>query len=199
MHDPELSVRSHLRARTAQVHARLDDLAVFQPILSGHAGWPDYVRLLGAYHGFYTAAWHTLHAGYRELAPLGVGPPARDPLATLSGDLLALGTKPPASTPALATASPAQAVGWVWVVEGSSLGAVVIDRALTSLFGAAREGRRFFEPLSTSALRWRAVCGSMENYGRNTLALPDMVEGAQEAFACMERCLTLADTTPRPE
>lgn len=189
---PDASVRNHLRARTAQAHARLDDLPVFHPILAGHADWPDYVRLLGAYHAFYTAACQTLHAGYRELLPFGVAPPEREPLVTLAGDLLALGAQPAGPAPRLHATTPARAVGWVWVVEGSSLGAVVIDRALDALFGARRDGRRFFEPLPNKGVRWNAVCASMEGYGQRRDALECIAAGAQEAFVFIERCLRYA-------
>lgn len=190
MHDLEDSARAHLRARTAQVHARLDRLPVFEPILAGRADWPGYLRLLVAYHGFYTCARRNLHAGYRQLLALGVDAPDRDPVALLAADLLACGATvvpDPGMEPAPAT--PAQAVGWVWVAEGSALGGRVIDRALDALFGARREGRRFFEPLSDSGLRWRHVCASMEDYGSHRDALESMAQGAQDAFACIERCL----------
>ncbi|SEI51323.1 biliverdin-producing heme oxygenase [Frateuria terrea] len=190
MHDPRDAARSHLRAHTSDIHARLETLPVFEPILARRAGWGDYRRLLGAYHDFYTSAWQNLEVGYRELARVGPGVPPRQPLALLDEDLRSVGARARSVRPgAGASATPAQAVGWVWVAEGSALGGVVIDRALDSLFGARREGRRFFEPVSTSGLRWRAVCASIEILGNTKEALGSMTEGARDAFGCIERSL----------
>lgn len=186
----QYSVRGYLRDSTAAVHARLEGLPIFSPVLAGRAGTADVARLLEAYHDFHTSASLNLELGYQELEGLGVRAPARSPLAMLAEDLDALGGIPPEHIIAGARASTRpQAVGWVWVVEGSVMGARVIHRALDSLFGENTEGRRFFQPLPDSGMRWRAVCSGIEIYGRGQDALACMAEGAHQAFACMERSL----------
>lgn len=191
MHDPQDTVRGQLRARTAQVHTRLETLPVFQPILAGCAGWADYARLLRAYHVFYTRAWPNLYVGYRELRPLGAHDPEQEPLVILGEDFKALGLEPTGSPMYQAShADPARGVGWVWVAAGSALGARIIDRALDALFGTRREGRRFFEAAPDSGLRWKAICHSIEVYGSKQDVLERMIEGAQAAFGCIERSLT---------
>ncbi|MGN2244542.1 biliverdin-producing heme oxygenase [Frateuria sp. GZRR33] len=183
------SVRGHLRDSTAEIHASLEGLPIFSAVLAGRARTDDVVRLLWAYHAFHTFASLNLQLGYQELEGLGVRAPASGPLALLARDLDGLGARPPTRIAVAQASTRPQAVGWVWVVEGSALGARVIHRALDSLFGESQEGRRFFQPLPDSGTRWRAVCSGIENYGRARDALGCMAAGAHQAFACMERSL----------
>lgn len=183
------SIRAYLRDSTAEVHARLEGLPIFSPVLAGQARTADVVRLLEAYHAFHTSASLNLEVGYRELEELGVNAPAHSPLALLAGDMDALGGALPVHIAVERPSPEPQAVGWVWVVEGSILGARVIHRALDSLFGRGLEGRRFFQPMPDSGMRWLAVCSGIEMYGRGQDALAYMAEGAHQAFACMERSL----------
>lgn len=186
---PEGAIRAYLRDKTAEVHARLEALPIFLPVLAGKAGTMDLVRLLRAYHAFHTSASLNLEIGYRELDGLGVHAPAQAPLALLAADLYALSGLLPAHLAQARPGTRPEAVGWVWVVEGSVLGSRVIHRALDSLFGPRLDGRRFFQPMPDSGVRWRAVCSSIEMYGRGQDALGCMAEGARQAFACMERSL----------
>ncbi|MBP1473140.1 biliverdin-producing heme oxygenase [Frateuria sp. MAH-13] len=186
------SVRQYLRDSTDELHARLESLPIFSPVLAGTAGTADVIRLLVGYHAFHTSASLNLEIGYRELGRMGVHAPAHAPLALLAGDLLALGGTLPVHIAMERPGARPEAAGWVWVVEGSMLGSRVIHRALDSLFGPHLEGRRFFQPMPDSGVRWRAVCSSIEMYGRGQDALGCMAEGARQAFACMERSLTHA-------
>lgn len=183
------AVRGHLRDSTAEIHARLERLPIFSAVLAGHSRTADVVRLLRAYHDFHTSASLNLQLGYRELEGLGVPAPTKGPLALLARDLDGLGARLPTHIAVAQASTRPQAVGWVWVVEGSVLGARVIHRALDALFGESQEGRRFFQPLPDSGTRWRAVCSGIENYGRARDALGCMAAGAHQAFACMERSL----------
>lgn len=185
------SVRDVLRARTDAIHRRLEHVGLFEPILAGYATRPMVGQLLQAYHRFHAMARPCLAAGYQALAPFGLKPPPHDPLARLDADLQALGIHAPLPLSGAPDAPAVRAVGWVWVVEGSALGARIIDHALDRLFGSARAGRSFFAP-PDDGLRWRQVCASMEDYGHHHDAIEHMAAGAQDAFVCIERSLLQA-------
>ena len=188
--DSRPSVRSELRSRTAQVHARLERIPLVQAILRGEASLSSYGRMLHAYRQYYARARFPLAAGYAELAGMGLHAPAHAPLGLIEDDLHALGEPlvPVDETPPMFTT--AGAVGWVWVSEGSALGAILIDRSLDSLFTQQqRAGRRFFQAAPDHALRWRAVCESIEYYGRENRTRDAVVEGALHAFDGIERSL----------
>ena len=185
----EPTIRDTLRARTDDVHRRLERTPCLVRVVAGQASFDDYTKLLRAYLDFYTQAEMPLRLGFHTLSTFGLNANERHCRALLEADLASLGAArmPRTETASPASCSPAEAVGWVWVTEGSALGAQVIDRALDSLFGKQREGRRFFETRSDQSLRWRTVCASMQHYGRLQDALEPLVSGALSAFDCIER------------
>jgi len=184
------TLRQVLRASTADIHQRLEQIPAFERLLQGRASLADYLALLRGYRRFYQLAQAHLDLGYLELAALGSTLARKDVLYLLEQDLAALGAPCEdvvAEAPPHAAAS--AAVGWVWVVEGSALGGKVIDRSLTQLLGKSGEGRRFFTPAADMAVRWQGVCAVLERYGQHDERRDAVMAGALDAFACIEQSL----------
>lgn len=108
----------------------------------------------------------------------------------LADDLASLGAPAPADEPfAWALPSPAGLYGALYVAEGSALGGRVIARQLDYLFGTSPQGRTFFLGASDTGPRWRRFVDTLtQEYDEP--ALPELVAGAEAAFALFERCVT---------
>ena len=132
-----LSVLERLREATRPAHERLEERL-------------DMLSKLGSVEQRRTlaAAFHRLHAGMeRELAPWladldGLDFDDRRRSLVLDADLAALGATAPAPTAAPRPAGRAEALGLMYVLEGSSLGGKVIrkhaERAVLHVDGTDR-------------------------------------------------------------
>lgn len=184
------TLRSVLRASTADIHERLEHIPAFERLLQGQASLADYLAVLRGHLRFYEHAQARLDLGYLQLSALGCSLARKDALHLLEQDLAALGASAHAApVHAAAPGAPSAAVGWVWVVEGSALGGRVIDRSLGQLLGDGRDGRLFFEPAADMAVRWQNLCAALERYGRHEERRDAVVAGALDAFSCIEQSL----------
>ena len=85
--------------------------------------------------------------------------------------------------------SRAEALGWLYVLEGSSLGGKVIRKQVTSS-GGDMTGLGFLDPYGAElGARWRAFLNVLEREGRSEADLEAMVAGAQAGFRYAEACL----------
>lgn len=135
------------------------------------------------------ARFHGLHqqveaaiAPWREaFAEAGYAPDRRSPL--IREGLRALGRDAPEDEAAPALPTFGEAIGWVYVAEGSMLGGRVMQKAMVR-DSIALDGLEFLDPWGDeTGSRWRAfllvmdsVCGS----GRATQA--DVLKGGRDAF-----------------
>ncbi len=189
-------VRAAMKLRTDAVHQRLHELDVNRSIMTGTVVIESYRKLLRGFLDFHRLALPILESGYEELAAAGFAGRPNDHVARIKADLTATGgdiLEPPSGF-AQATC-PAEAVGWVWTVEGSALGARLIHRGLDSLFGDANEGRTYFQPNGDSVERWRGFCRSLDEYGNRSGNFDALENGASAAFKCIEQCLATAACT----
>lgn len=171
-----------LKAATGAAHERLDKrIMAAQPFASREA----YGRFLGVQHAFHSDL-APLYADPR-LAGFISGLAARERLGAIAQDLADLGLSPPEAEPGQAP-DPADlpaALGWLYVAEGSNLGAAFLLKAAGALdldeaFGARHlaghhEGRAKHWRVFTAALdavelsepeEARAVAGGKGAFGR---------------------------------
>ena len=172
----------HLRAETAQAHARLEDrLDLLQPR-------PDKARfahLLKGFYGFHLA-WEPAMAAHPAGALIG-----RDRTALLQHDLATLGVPEaewasvqPWTKAAGLAAEPQAALGSAYVVEGSTLGGQLIARALVDAPWRPTAGLRYFDPYGReTGARWRAFKAALDATPRETWPL--VVDGARATFALL--------------
>lgn len=180
------SPRAALRAATAEVHERLHDARFFDALASGtldHAGYGALLTRIRRFHCL------TLAARSQALAALGLDPAeAGRRLALIEMDLRHLGIAcdDPGAPPA--PCDEGEAIGCLYVVEGSTLGGKLIHRQLDYLL-PDEEGRSFFRGTPDDGARWRRLCEALDAYGSVPSRLPAMIAGAEATFALFETCL----------
>ncbi|RYG41850.1 biliverdin-producing heme oxygenase, partial [bacterium] len=125
---------------------------------------------------------------------LGLDPDQRRHLPKLLSDLRALAI--PSATLPLVTespvlADPAEAIGALYVIEGSTLGGQIISRLLRDSLGILpEEGGAFFSGYGAeNGAMWRAFCEAVEGWARENGGVESMVVGARKTFNAMEAWL----------
>jgi heme oxygenase len=85
-----------------------------------------------------------------------------------------------------------QALGALYVVEGSSMGARLMTRKLDSLLPHDQSrARRYFDvSASQSAQRWAAVCSIIDTFDERSLETQAMINAACQTFAFFIHMLT---------
>ena len=181
-----MSILARLRETTAQAHERLDAGVALDGRLPRRK---DRVQLVQAFHAFHSASEDLL----RQWLPQGHDLDARSRIAALKADLLSLNAAPipPAPTP---PADASRALGWLYVVEGSSLGGRVIRRDLQSR-GIDVVGLSFLDPYGAEVgARWRETVAFLEGQAaRPEIDEASILAGALDAFAYAFESLSAHD------
>jgi heme oxygenase len=170
-------ILDHLRSATRDLHdgleARLDVFArVADPVRRR--------EMVGRFLAFYRPAEAALA---RVLAnEPGLEFEARRKAPALERDLATLKTAPPADAPLAPPTGRCEALGFLYVLEGSTLGGRVIDKQLR-VRGLSPEGLSFFQGYGeATGPRWKAFCAVLERADDKAAA----ARGARSAFAQME-------------
>ncbi len=169
------SFRERLRAATARAHERLDDR-----ISSFDLGEPDAYRAFLIMH---SAVLPPLEAGIARAcadAP-ELDLAARSRTSALTADLETMGARPAAPLPVAEPASLAEALGALYVLEGSRLGAqILIRRVRASGDARVRAATAFLEHGSPDL--WRSFLDAASSYVVDEDALCAASDGALSAF-----------------
>lgn len=181
------SARDALRAATDAAHQRLHRLPDFAALAAGRIALAQYAALLQRTLGFHAALEERLDR-MPGLAAYGIHLAERRRTPLLRDDLRWLGLSaevPRAPLPPLRDT--AEAMGALYVAEGSTLGGRHLARALDGLLPPGEDGRRFL--LGHGARHgamWRDVCAAIERCGTTPVARAAMVAGAVATFAAFE-------------
>jgi len=173
-----------IRSETAPLHARLEErLDIFS-----HLAEPARrAALMGRFWGFYAPVEEAL-AGALGPTP-GLDYDARRKAPTLERDLAALGVYPRDLERFVAPFIPdqAQALGFQYVLEGSTLGGRVI-RKQAALRGLAGGGLAFFDVYGAdTGARWRTFLDVLEAHCAGSAV--DAARGARRGFELIEAWL----------
>jgi heme oxygenase len=186
---------ARLRRGTSETHARIETVPALARLLAPDLGTADYVTVLRAMHAFLAGiepAVARALAARPDAAALLDGSRPR----ALAEDLAWYGAAAPPPIDAPALSDTEAALGALYVIEGSGLGARVIARHLADTLGVAPgAGASFYGGQSAEAarLRWRRLCAVLD-----TPAAPgDLVAGALAAFEALEASLRQIDGTAR--
>lgn len=107
---------------------------------------------------------------------------ARRKVPALERDAATLRAAAPADAPLSLPSDRAEALGFLYVLEGSTLGGRVIDKQLR-VRGLSPEGLSFFQGYGeATGTRWKAFCAVLERADDKTAA----ARGARSAFVQME-------------
>lgn len=168
MHD--VSLRTTLRQHTADIHARLDSIA-------GDLGSVARYRafLVGSYR-FRSIVEPALDAAeFWPMLPL---------LPHLARDLEDLGITPPAAAPPIHLPTSSAQLGALYVLEGSALGARLLQRRAAALGFDARCGARHLARQVADPARWPRFLRLLE-----TSPGVDRIAALAAAQAAFERAL----------
>ena len=150
-----------LKRETRADHDRIEaDLDLLRPNLS----LADYVGLLQRYHAFFRRWEPRVGALVGDEAFFG----PRRKLGLLADDLDQRGAKPSTLTaPVPALASRAEAMGSLYVLEGSTMGGLVIARHIEGVLGLRGPGARYFSNYGRDAAeRWRTFRAALADISR---------------------------------
>ncbi len=169
-----------LKAHTRQVHERLDQHLMRQGIFACKE----------RYLGFLRVQWHF----HDSVAPLLLASTAdAGRLALLEHDFRDLGARPPQAhswRPQLQNASLATALGWRYVVEGSTLGAAVLLKAAAGLGLHAGHGARHLCPSPLGVAEyWRRIREELDAAPLGPSDRGHACNSAVEAFQFVRRCV----------
>ncbi|GAB1595189.1 biliverdin-producing heme oxygenase [Lysobacter claricitrinus] len=167
------SLRWRLRDATAAAHARVD--ARVGDAFDDIAGYATFLR---AMHRFVASARRVLGDADDLVACE----------AALVDDLAVLGATPVTGEPDAATTRDDARIGWRYVIAGSSLGARVLLRRVEALGLDATHGASYLA-LHSRGDAWRTLLSTLEALRLTPDDERAACAAANEAFACVERCL----------
>ncbi|CAH2601068.1 bacteriophytochrome heme oxygenase BphO [Rhodovastum atsumiense] len=180
--------RHALRLATAAAHERLHHLPDFAVLARGEITRPAYIAVLQRQLAFHTALERQI-AGAPSLRPWGIDAQERRRTPMLRADLAALGATPQEmGMPSLPPAgSAAQALGSLYVSEGSTLGGRELSRRLDHLLPPGTPGRAFLLGYGEQhGAMWRSFCAALEACGADPGRRAEMTAAALATFAAFE-------------
>lgn len=174
-----------LRDATATAHQRLEARLNILDKIADPAGRRRLVERFHALHAGAEAVMSPLLAAVPDLAYDG-----RRRSGDLARDVAALGGRAPPAVPIPAPASAAEALGRLYVLEGSTLGGKVIGRQVAAR-GQDMTGLSFLDPYGPeTGERWRSFLAVLEREGAaSEAACEDIVRGGVAGFAQAEQWL----------
>jgi heme oxygenase len=183
---PISHVRFRLRQACEDAHQRLEaGLGVVEQ-LSG----PERAGLVSRYRAFHEAAESAMAPWLVNVPGLEFEARQRAPLFSgMSGGNAA-------TIPTLRSRS--EALGFLYVTEGSTLGGRLILRELADR-GTSLEGLGFLDPYrAETGARWRSFLAVLEcEVGESANRLDEAIAGASKGFAFAEECLRERDLCER--
>jgi len=170
-------ILDHLRSATRDLH---DGLEARLDVFARIADPAQRREMIGRFLAFYRPAEAALARLLADEPDLSFD--TRRKVPALERDLTALKAAPPADAPLTLPAGRCEALGFLYVLEGSTLGGRVIDKQLRAR-GLSPEGLSFFRGYGEhTGPRWKAFCAVLERADDKAAA----ARGARSAFAQME-------------
>ena len=183
-----LAVLDRLRARTRPLHDAVERDLDWQRRVSTLAG---YRALLARWWGFHATFEPEIAAALERAGDADLLRPRRK-LHLLRDDLLHLGMRSeaiealPLCSPSVAIALRAEALGALYVVEGSTLGGQVIARHVRRALGPALAGgglRYFTAYGARTGAMWRAFCDELAT--EHPSRVDALLDRAEQTFAAV--------------
>ena len=190
-----MGIRTALRQATALQHHSLEASPLIATLLQPDITLANIVRIEQALESYHALATLRLSAWRGDL---GYAPFPH--AAVLAADLNCLSSAPRGDLhPHIPEfTSLADAMGYLYVAEGSLLGNRLIARHLaTALPDYHQQGGQYYrDDAGRAATHWQALCARLEDFSENPPALAAMTARAQLTFAGIEDCLGMFHAKP---
>ena len=192
---PQESMVARLRTATRTAHRDIETVPAMVRLLAADLSEADYIAVLCRTGAF--------HRAFEQQAAVLLAPDAAarvfldgGRMRALAADLDWFGVPLPAPAPGAALpalTNAAQALGAMYVIEGSDLGGRVIARRLSDTLGLTPQtGCRFYGGHDAAATRdrWQRFCDLLQDAAsRSGTAAADMAAGAVATFRSLEAWL----------
>nr|WP_267898367.1 biliverdin-producing heme oxygenase [Pseudogemmobacter humi] len=176
-----MSRAARLRMATHTTHEALDQSIMAARPFDSVANYGRFLKVQHAFHRDVSPLYHV--SALRDLIPdLG----QRERVAAVTQDVADLGTDLPdyPEPPAGETLDLPEALGWLYVVEGSNLGAAFLFRAALNMGLSASHGARHLADAPEGrAAQWRAFKAALDAAELSPAEEARVVTGARAAFA----------------
>jgi len=186
----ESSRARRLRAGTGDMHERLDRQINAASAFDNISAYGRFVQMQWVFHA--------------EIAPLYADPAlqaalpglaARQRLALVAGDMTDLDLAPIVEPDARFSAGridTAEALGWLYVAEGSNMGAALLRKAVARFGLSDGHGGRHLTPAAEGpAAQWRKFVAALDTVDLDDTGEERALQGARAAFARVERLAEL--------
>ena len=150
--------------------------------------YADCLRRMARFH----AAWEPLLHSQRELRRIVPDLPQRRRVEAIESDLRALGVEPLAPMPAPRALTAAEALGALYVIEGSTLGGQIILRSLQGTDFEALATRFFNAYGPRTGAMWKEFCAALEAFGADRQhEIPSVLAGARRCYGAFQTSLSI--------
>jgi heme oxygenase len=182
---PVSPVLQALRDATADIHTAVETDADVEARLRDSVARP---LMVARFHVLHSAVEAAISPWRPAFAEVGYAPDRRAPL--IRAGLDRLGEAAPDDVPVAPLPTFGEAIGWVYVAEGSMLGGRVMQRGMIR-DGIALTGLDFLDPHGDeTGSRWRAFMSAMDSaYASGRATQADIVKGGRDAFDLALRLL----------
>ncbi|GHC86854.1 biliverdin-producing heme oxygenase [Novosphingobium pokkalii] len=176
---PDPSRTGRLREATRDVHAALDAALMERESFASRAGYAQFLAMQRGFHQ--TVAPLYADPALQALLP-GLATRAR--LALVEQDMADLGLPLPAAAAPQPVSGEAAALGWLYVAEGSSLGAAVLRKLVSRIGLSDTFGARHLAPAAAGpAAHWRDFTTALDAVALDEAGENQAIAGAQAAFS----------------
>ena len=166
-----------LKASSSRDHDSVDELVMAARPFENHERYARFLQVQHHFHGSLLSLYQDEHLNRRL-----PGLTQLSRFAAVEHDLHDLGLPLP-STPRQVTASPAQALGWLYCSEGSNLGAAFLFKQTQRLGLDATQGARHLAPHPDGrALHWREFVARLDGLALAAEEEDEVITGAIAAF-----------------
>ncbi|MEH6660414.1 MAG: biliverdin-producing heme oxygenase [Parasphingorhabdus sp.] len=183
----EPSRAKRLKALTHEVHDALDKSVMEASSFDDLMGYGRFVQMQWAFHRQIDALYDD-----KRLQTVLPGLQDRRRMALIAADLVDLGLAPPEVEnrpifPSGVTPDLPTALGWLYVAEGSNMGAALLRKQAARMGLSDVYGARHLAPAETGpAAHWREFTAALDSAQLTESEEARVVQGAQAAFACVQ-------------
>lgn len=174
-----------LRTATADVHTAIETEADVERRLRDEDARP---QMMDRFHALHAAVEAAIAPWRPAFQADGYAPDRRSPL--IVEGLEQLGRAAPRAEAVSPLSTYGEAIGWVYVAEGSMLGGRVMQRGMIK-DGISLDGLAFLDPWGDeTGLRWRAFLLAMNSaWASGRATQDDILKGGRDAFDLAFRLL----------